>query len=250
MKKGLKVVSNPTSCKKCPIKERALYQAFSDTYINDAEQKRTEQFSIPARTPLYDEHDSSHHAYTLFEGWLLLYRAHSDGSRQGLRIALSGDFIGYTPILELPRNHSALALTPCVLCGFEQQDLHVMMKDHPSLAMQVTQFQSRDMARCQTSILGIGRKTAEGRISHLLLELFERLRNRGIISGQSRTMPFPLTQEVIADMTGLTQVHVNRIMNKLKTDKLIECGSKKITILQWERLAEVGEYSLPPNFKL
>lgn len=246
MKKSFTVISNPTHCHKCPIKERSLYQAFSNDYIQDAEHKRTEQISIPARTSLYDEHELSDKAYTLFEGWLLLYRAHTDGGRQGLRIALSGDFVGYAPLLGSPRNHSALSLTPSILCGFQQEDLHSLMINHPALAMQVTQLQSRDMARCHTHILGIGRKTAEGRIVHLILELYDRLKNRGLVSSQTMTMPFPLTQEVISDMTGLSQVHVNRVMSKLKSDKLITCKYKQLTLLDWDQLTEIGEYFSPP----
>lgn len=242
MKDKFSIIRTPTRCHKCPIKDLALYNAFSENYIKEAESKRTKQFRLNSRTILYEENDAPTEAYTLFEGWVLLYRANLDGGRQGLRIALPGDFIGYSPVIDMPRNHSVISLTPSVLCAFAQKDLHEMMSHHSALSMQVTQIQAKDMAHCQTNILGIGKKTAESRIAHLILELYDRLKEKGQIPVGAEEMPFPLTQTVLGDLTGLSQVHVNRVMSRLKKDALIVCEAKTLKILNWEQLAELGEY--------
>lgn len=244
-----KISRTPVKCDQCPVRKRALFQALSDDYIRDAQDKRTTQYDLDNKSHLYEEGAHSKTAYTLFSGWLLLYRAHSDGSRQGLKIALPGDFVGYSPIgSSIPRNHSAIALTDAILCGFTQLDLHEMVIEHPDLAMQIMNFQSYDMANCQNHMLSIGKKSAEQSISCLFLELFERLHNRGFVDDKTNTMPFYLTQEIMADMTGITPVHVNRIINKMKKDKLIACLPKKLTLLNTQKLMEIGEFSgLPPR---
>ena len=82
------VLPVPTRCGECPIRRQALFQVISDDYLNEAEGRRTGQYRIAPRHLVYQEGAPAAMAYTLFDGWLLLYRTHSDGSRQGLRIAL------------------------------------------------------------------------------------------------------------------------------------------------------------------
>jgi len=67
------------------------------SYIQDAQSRRTDQYRLAARRLLYEEGDPATMAYTLWEGWVMLYRADADGRRQGLRVALPGDFLGYMP---------------------------------------------------------------------------------------------------------------------------------------------------------
>ncbi len=242
MPRIVEIKSAPTKCEQCPIRERALFKVVPADYIRDAQARRTAQYKLLARSHLYEENDAPQMAYTLFDGWLLLYRSHSDGGRQGLRIALPGDFIGYTTEGEQAIRHSALAITDSVLCGFKQSDLHAMLGTHTGLATHIMSIQSRYMASCQSAMLGLGRKTAEQRIAYLIAELYSRLDSRQQVDRVTRTMPFPITQEMLGDLTGLTPVHTNRVMRKLRNDGLISCSRQYLQLLDWEALAELGEF--------
>lgn len=243
MSPSLEVRAKPTRCASCPIRQRALFQVVPDAYINDAESKRTEQYRLPARRHLYEEDEPAEMAYTLFDGWVLLYRSHSDGGRQGLRIALPGDFIGYMPLDEGGMNHSALAITDSILCGFRQNDLHEMLDTHRDLAAHVNRIHSRYMASCQNLMLALGRKSAEQRIAYLITELFFRLKNRQQIRDDDDTIPFPLTQEMLGDMTGLTPVHTNRVMRKLRADGLLSVDRQTLQVHDLKRLMALGEFA-------
>ena len=81
-------------------------------------------------------------------------------------------------------------------------------------------------------LVTLGRKTALERVAHLLLETFERLRRSGLTYGQQCAMP--LTQMEIADMTGLTPVHVNRTLQLMRTRGLVELQAK------WLRIPDLG----------
>ena len=96
MSKLIEPRQQPTQCVVCPIRQRALFQVVPVSYIQDAQARRTDQYHLPARRHLYEEGDPPDMAYTLYDGWVMLYRSHSDGARQGLRIALPGDFLGYS----------------------------------------------------------------------------------------------------------------------------------------------------------
>ena len=215
---------------------------FRSEYLNDAESKRAGQYLLPARRHLYEENAPASMAYTLFEGWLLVYRSHSDGGRQGLRVALPGDFIGYVPPGEERIHHSVVAITDSVLCGFRQPDLHGMLDIHPGLASQITRIQAGYMASCQSAMLGLGRKSAEQRICYFIAELLFRLRNRKQIAADSLEMPFPLTQEMLGDLTGLTPVHTNRVLRRLRADDVFRANRQSLEIHDLPRLLEIGEF--------
>jgi len=243
MYNSLKPRPERTRCASCPVRERALFQVVPAEYINDAESKRTDQYTLDARRHLYEEGAAASMAYTLFSGWMLLYRAHSDGGRQGLRIALPGDFIGYAPPGETKLHHSALAITDSVLCGFRQDDLHQMLNTHAGLAFHITRIQARYMASCQSAMLGLGRKSAEQRIAYLVAELYYRLRNRQQLAEDELVMPFPITQEMLGDMTGLTPVHTNRVVRKLREEGIFTAERHRLVIHDLPALRELGEFT-------
>ena len=232
----------PTRCVDCPIRAKALFQVVADDYLHDAESRRTAQYELPARSHLYQETQPATMAYTLFEGWLLLYRTHSDGSRQGLRVALPGDFVGYAPLEDANYSHGALAVTPVTACGFRQHDLHAMIDSHPDIAHQISAIQSRYLASCESNVLGLGRKSAEQRIAHAIADIHQRLDRRGEVEGGGNEIPFPLTQEMLGELTGLTPVHTNRVLRKLRTEGVLLCERQRIEIFDMPRLFEIAEY--------
>jgi CRP-like cAMP-binding protein len=250
-KRGSKTLSNvqhseersiPTRCSECPIRAKALFQVVADDYLQDAESRRTAQYQLPARAHLYQENQPATMAYTLFDGWLMLYRADAKGGRQGLRVALPGDFVGYTPLPDASYSHSALAVTAAVVCAFRQSDLHAMIDRHDDIGRHINHIQARDLQTCETSILGLGRRSAEQRIAHLVLDLHHRLAHRGEVDDDAQSFHCPLTQEMLGELTGLTPVHTNRVLRKLRTDGLMICERQRVQILDMPGLIELAEF--------
>ena len=99
---------------------------------------------------------------------------------------------------------------------------------------------SVDAAILAEWVVNVGRRDARARIAHLLCELVERLRKIG--AGQEGMFDFPLTQEQLADATGLTAVHTNRTLQSLRKDGLIQLTAKSLTVLDWDRLREVADF--------
>ena len=86
----------------------------------------------------------------------------------------------------------------------------------------------------------MGRRDSRTRVAHLLCEMFLRLKN---IGAEHRGMlDFPLTQEQLADATGLTPVHTNRTLQLLRKDGLIQFSGRSLTVLDWDRLREVADF--------
>lgn len=94
-------------------------------------------------------------------------------------------------------------------------------------------------------MLGLGRKTAEQRIAFAIADLYFRLCQIGVLDDGAREMPLPLTQEMLGDLTGLTPVHTNRVLRKLRTDGVLSCERQRADVLDLERLAAIGEFRMP-----
>ncbi len=92
-------------------------------------------------------------------------------------------------------------------------------------------------------MLGLGRKSAEQRIAHAIADLYHRLEQRAEVDARTHSMPFPLTQEMLGELTGLTPVHTNRVLRKLRTDGVMVCERQRVEILDLPRLLEAGRIS-------
>ena len=98
-----------------------------------------------------------------------------------------------------------------------------------------------DAAIFREWIVNVGRRDSLSRISHLLCEIALRLEEAGL--AKDHTYEMPMTQEQIADCTGLTPVHVNRVLKELGRMGLIDRERRSVSILHWDRLQEIGDFN-------
>lgn len=101
-----------------------------------------------------------------------------------------------------------------------------------------------DEATLRAWIVNLGRRDALERLAHLFCELHARLELVGMVDGGR--FDLPMTQEVIADALGLTTVHVNRTLQRLRSDGYIELSSGRLTILDVLGLQRIGGFD--PNY--
>ncbi len=92
-------------------------------------------------------------------------------------------------------------------------------------------------------ITRLGRLSAAERIADWLLETQERLLLAGLAVGDE--LPFPLTQEFLADTLGLTSVHVNRTLQAMRHNGLLASRSGTMTLIDPQRLREMVGYRAP-----
>lgn len=231
----------PVSCIQCSIRRMALFKPLAgDKTLNAAEHFRSGQVSLPVKTHLYRQGDAYVDSYTLFDGWVMLYRTLKSGKRQILRFALPGDFLNFQPDVFGERTHSAVTLTDCTLCSFDGQHLLEMFRTYPELSLQLAWINARDMTLSEEYLANVARRSARERIVFLILDIYDRLRARGL--NRSDEIPFPVTQEDIADMVGLTVVHVNRTLGVLRRDGLLEVDRRHLRIPNYQALKEIAGY--------
>jgi CRP-like cAMP-binding protein len=155
-------------------------------------------------------------------GWACHFRLLADGRRQLFDLVLPGDGLGVCLDNEVVAMSNTAALTAVRMVDASALLSPEQLASCPELVQSLRAAAKAEDQRRLDHIVRLGRLTALERLAHLLLELHDRLANIGLVEG--RRFPLPLTQETLADLLGLSVVHVNRTMQELRRRQLAEVG--------------------------
>lgn len=226
-------------CLQCPVRSSALFGMLNTEMLDKVRALRTHQLLLEVGEHLYRQGDEPANAYTVYEGWIMLYKNTHDGDRQILRFALPGEFLGYRVGPTATHDHSAQALSSTKLCSFPIHQILKQASRFTALLEAIQAMNQTTMERCHSSMTTIAHKPAEAKVAYLLLTLYTR--ERSIRQPVDNCIPFPITQEDIGDTLGLTAIHVNRVMQSLRVKDLIVCHNRCLTVLDFEGLIEVAQ---------
>lgn len=190
---------------------------------------------LPARRKLLDERRPCDSIFVVLSGWIQLYRQLKNGGRQVLDFRLPGEVFGIESLLYRRTLYSCQALTSCVVAQIQHSKFEITQDRFPRLASAFLLTAVKDGAIYHERAVNLGRRPAFQRIAHLFLELEKRARAALII--RDNEVLLPLTQQNIADCTGLTVPYVNRILQQMRSIELLDYGPHGLTLLDAKRLA-------------
>lgn len=173
----------------------------------------------------------------ILSGWAARIRDLSDGRRQLLYLMLPGDLIGASACDDAVAATSVVAISEVTLCRLPRRS---ELACGAGLLKAYNASCALDESYLLAQITRLGRLNAHERIADLLLELHDRLALAGLAGGGR--LPLPLTQEMIADMLGLTSVHVNRMLQQLRREGSITLAGGMVMIHDPAGLADLVEY--------
>ena len=183
-------------------------------------------------------------ARLLTQGWAARVRWLGDGRRQIFNFHLAGD------LLQLPLR-TATDAAIVALTAVQTVDagllIHAARTDRagPALIRAVEESDAFDASLIMDQVVRLGRLQAYERMAHLILELYRRAVSAGLaVEGR---MPFPLTQEMLADATGLSIVHVNRMLQRLRTERLVDVRHGQLALINHSGLSDLCALSADPN---
>jgi len=214
----------------------SLMDADLDTLVRFHQRRRT---FLPGHE-LVHEGETRQSAFVLAEGWACSFKMLPSGERQIVDIQVPGDFLGLRSILFRTSDHSVRAVTRIEASEVLSSDILNAFSDAPRLAAAVLWAASRDEAMVVEHLCNLGRRSAEERTAHFLLELGARLKVVGI--GDMNGFACPLTQYHLADALGLSAVHVNRVLRRLREDNLLMFRDGHVSILDFERLRDLAGF--------
>jgi CRP-like cAMP-binding protein len=177
----------------------------------------------------------------MLSGYSIRSKLTAAGGRQILAIHVKGECVDLQNSLLKVADHSVQMLTPGTVALIPREAVVRLTLDRPKIGHAMWIDTLVDGSIFREWIANVGRRDARTRVAHLLCEFALRLKSAGL--GDETGYELPMTQEQLADTTGLTQVHVNRTLKALERDGLIQRASARaIDIGDWRKLADAGDF--------
>jgi CRP-like cAMP-binding protein len=187
------------------------------------------------------EREETTHSCLLVSGFAMRCKIVAGGERQILAIHIDGDIVDLQNALLGVADHSVQALTEAQVALIPHAAIKDLALKRPTVGMAMWTDTLVDASVFREWVANVGRRDARTRIAHLLCEFSLRFKVAGL--GEPTDFELPLTQEHIADCTGLTPVHVNRMLRLLESENLISRKtSRSISIGDWQKLAKAGDF--------
>lgn len=227
---------------------------FTDRFLRDrrgvqlepAERVRLERSisevrTFPPRTTIVKAGDVLHESTLLIDGLLSRYIDDRKGVRQLVGVQVPGDFadLHAYPLKRL--DHDVATLTTASVAIVPHHALDALNEEMPALTRKLWFSTLLDAAMHRAWLFRLGRLDAVGRVAHFLCETNTRLVSAGLSDG--RRFEFDITQTDLAEICGLTNVHVNRVMRQLREAKLCVFRSSLVEILDPGGLAARGQFN-------
>ena len=215
--------------------------------LNDEEREALRQLARTARrlsrgTDLISEGDKPVSVFLLLEGWAYRYKSMVDGGRQIMAYLLPGDLCDVQIFLFEEMDHSIGLLSDALVAKIPAAEMLELMDRFPRIERALMWATLVDEATLREWLLNVGQRDALQRLAHLFCELCVRLSVVKLVD-ETDTFALPLTQAEMADTTGMTTVHVNRSLQRLRQDGLIVSKDGKLTILDFDRLAHIAGFN-------
>ena len=192
-------------------------------------------------TDLIHPGDHSTNCCLVLSGWLGRFTMLPQGERQFLALHIAGD-IPDLQTLHLPIvDHGICAFTQVTVALIPHEAVRDLMVRHPDVATALWREVLVTASITNEWLIGLGRRSGPKRLAHLLCELYIRQKAAGLVKEEGHCA-LPLTQTVLADALGLTSVHINRMLQEMRTQQVIQCRQRTLTILDWTRLRKLGEF--------
>jgi CRP-like cAMP-binding protein len=177
----------------------------------------------------------------MLEGFAARYKVLDDGSRQITSLHIPGDFVDLHAFPLKIMDHGIVALSPCRVAFADHSALKTVTETVPHLTRLLWLSTLIDGAIHREWIVAMGRRSKKAHLAHLICELYVRLQVVQLTNEQS--FHLPLSQVELADVVGISVVHLNKTLQSLRREKLVTWINRTVTIVDWEALKEFAEFN-------
>ncbi|MDN3920493.1 Crp/Fnr family transcriptional regulator [Roseateles violae] len=227
-------------CRECPLRQLPLFITHSAEELELLQALKQRELRLAAGETLILEGQTDTPLFTLLSGWAFRFKTLSDGRRQILNFLLAGDFIGVQQKMGDAAAHGVTTLTDSLFCVFQRDALWELHRRSPVMGFNTTWLIAHEESLVDDSLLSVGRRSAEERIASLLILLFKRAAALQL-DGGAAGVPFPLTQQHMADALGLSLVHTNKTLRKLEKRGLHELKDGRLYLRDARALTRLAD---------
>ncbi len=222
------------------VNKLSHYMALSEEEKQVLERASTESVLVDKGEVIIHEGERTEYVYLIEKGWACRYKLLENGDNHIMAFLIPGDLCDvHIAILDV-MDHSIRALTPVTLSKFPADEMRNIMENHYRLARALFWLTLVDEAILREWLVNMGTRSAETRLAHLFCEMLIRSRIAG--RAEDGSFEFPLSQAELGETMGLTPVHTNRVIQKLRQEGLVSLDKKRLTIHDWERLKTFSQF--------
>jgi CRP-like cAMP-binding protein len=214
-------------------------------HLNQADRDaiRTLPFSMKTAPPnhfLVREGDLATDCCVLLKGYACRHKATSNGGRQIVSFHMAGDILDLQHLLLSRADHNLQTITTATVATVPAAALKQLAQVRPTVGEVLWRDTLIDASVFREWVLNVGRRDAKARIAHMLCEFAARREAAGL--GSPERFEFPMTQEQIGAATGMTAVHVNRMLHELGGEGVIVRNKREVEITDWARMRRIADF--------
>ncbi|MEL6595471.1 MAG: Crp/Fnr family transcriptional regulator [Pseudomonadota bacterium] len=233
-----------THCENCPLHESPLFTGVSVEDRRQTQRFKAGELMVDAGTPVLMEGSNTPQLYTALRGMGLRYTTLPNGERQVINFFFPGDFIGLQAGIMGEMNHSVEATTAMTLCVFDRKEFYTFFKANPTRGFDITWLAAVEEHFLGDTLATVGQRDATEAIAWALLKLFQRGKALSLV--RNARMPLPFRQQDLADALGLSLVHTNKTLAKLRERQLAAWSGGVLQVNDPEHLADVAQTEYEP----
>jgi CRP-like cAMP-binding protein len=200
--------------------------------------------TLRAGTDLILEGDRPEEVFFIVEGWACRHKMLPDGKRQIMAYLIPGDLCDINIFILKEMDHSISLLSEARVAAIPKEVMRTTLLERPAIGQGLFWATLVDEAVLREWLVNLGQRDAYERLAHLFCEMWLRLQQVGLTSDGEFVLP--LTQEQLGETMGLTSVHVNRVLQRMRANGLITLSSKQMHIHDIERLRQIADFD--PNY--
>lgn len=195
---------------------------------------------IKADQDIVREGDRPSRSCLILSGFACTYKLTAGGKRQIVSINIPGDIPDLQSLHLKTLDTSLGTISPCSVGFITHEDLRDVCSRYPRITEAFWRETLIDAAVFREWVMNVGRREGVSRLAHVLCELLVRLKAVDLV--EDHACDLPITQSEFADALGFTTVHVNRVVQQMRAEGLIEFSGERLNIPDWEKLKKVGEF--------
>lgn len=184
--------------------------------------------------------DRPEQGFLLVDGWACRYKDLPDGKRQILAYLIPGDLCDPHIFIFEEMDHSIRALGDARVAAIPKQVILDLTERYPALARGFWWSALVDEAISREWLVNVAQRDSYTRMAHLFCEMWMRMSQVGL--AHDGTFALPLTQEQLADTLGITPIHVNRVLQRMRAEGLISVARRRLTIHDVDALQKAAAF--------
>ncbi|MEP1389310.1 MAG: Crp/Fnr family transcriptional regulator [Yoonia sp.] len=227
-----------TKCEVCPLRRRDAFAPLTKDAVRAMQRFKVGEMTVDAGTPLMLEGSNSPQLYTALRGMGLRSKTLQNGRRQVVNLVFPGDFLGLQAALMGEMGHSIEATTKMTLCVFDRTEMWSFFRQDPERAYALTWLAAVDEHFLGETITTLGQRDALQSIAWALVKIYRRGKSLGMVADNAMT--FPYKQQDLADTLGLSLVHTNKTLTKLREMQCAVWSDGVLQVNDLDKLSDIG----------